>query len=540
MMLRRPLVLSGPPASGKTTLGRAIAAAVGCPFIDLDLVVEDGAGQSIAGLFAREGEAGFRTRERAAFLRALAQSPPAVIATGGGTLGESGLRRHALRVAHVVGVDAPAAVLLARAAQAPGARPLLAGDLEAQLATLLQTRADVYAEVHATVSAVGAPDDVVARLRTIIDELERCETLVVPLGKRSYRVFMEPLARARVRAEACRPSALFAVSDESVIAALPDVAALLAEIGHVLLSGRGDVDKHQASLAQVWDAALAQGIDRNAMILGIGGGVVTDLAGFAAATLLRGIRAGHAPTTLLAMVDASVGGKTGIDHQAGKNLIGAFHQPSFVVCDTQTLRTLPPRELCSGLAEVAKVALVGDPVLVGRLADRAARLSSVDVEAIVEAIAEVVPAAIQAKIDVVVEDEREEGVRMLLNFGHTIGHALEMGSGYLATHGACVAVGMNAAIDLGERLGVTPTPVAKAARALLRSLGLPSSVSALGVHVDAAAAQRALLQDKKRRDGSIRFVFLQEVGAAGVHSVSKDEAGAALVRVFADIQRGGM
>jgi shikimate kinase/3-dehydroquinate synthase len=514
-------VLSGPPASGKSSLGQALAERLGRPFIDTDARVEAMTGRSIPELFADLGEASFRSIERRALEEALSTSVPAVLSTGGGTLLDRPLRRRVLREAHVLGLSVSPEALLARIQTTPASRPLLAADPAPRLSALLDARAEAYAEVHATVPADGPFDRVLDDLGAALSELERFRTLVMPLGSRTYRVHLAPLSRLLRLSDACRPTARLLVSDARVEAALPEVRSLASELPHVLLPGLGDADKTLESLSRVWDAALSLNLDRRALLLGVGGGVVTDLAGFAAATLLRGVRAAHAPTTLLSMVDASVGGKTGIDHPTGKNLIGAFHQPAFVLCDTDALRTQPPRDLRAGLAEVAKIALVRDRNLLAHLARDAKRLRDLDLEA----LSSVVPAAIQAKIDVVAEDEREDGVRALLNFGHTLGHALEHGCDYRMPHGACVSVGMWGALALGERLGFTPRAVADEARALLSALGLPAQAEG---PVDASAAHGALFRDKKRQGGALRFIFLTDTGAGGVFPVPELDARAAL------------
>ncbi len=271
----------------------------------------------------------------------------------------------------------------------------------------------------------------------------------------------------------------------------------------MVLRGDRDADKTLPGLASVWDAALSAGVDRDAVVVGLGGGVVTDLAGFAAATLLRGLRSVACPTTLLAMVDASVGGKTAIDHPHGKNLIGAFHQPRLVLCDPRVLSTLPARQLREGLAEVAKIALCASAPLMAQLERDHQRLAGLDLDAIMELI----PRAIQEKIDIVTVDEQEHGARELLNFGHTIGHAIERACAYSLPHGEAVSLGMRAEIDLGQRLGVTSSRIAADALALLDALALPRELPAT---FDRAQAAAALLSDKKRRDGALRLVLLDE------------------------------
>ena len=518
----RPLVVTGPPASGKTTVAAALAARLGRPFADVDEAVTREAGSSVAELFAVEGEVGFRARERRAFERLLVENSAGVIATGGGTLLDSQLRHRVLRMAHVLALDVPHAVLVARSRSGVGKRPLLDGDTAARLASLLETRADAYAEAHVQVNGADDLDAVIDAAFAAIVDLERSPTLVMPIGQRSYRVHVAPLSDLERRIADLAPSARLLVTDAKVERALGRQAlSSLGEAGRVVLSGRPARDKTLAGVRRIWDAALAAGMDRNAVLIGVGGGGITDLTGFAAATFLRGIRYVSAPTTLLAMVDASVGGKTGFDHERGKNLIGAFHQPSVVVCDPAALSSLPTRDVRAGLAEIVKIALVRDPSLLARIHDERERLARCHLEA----VAALVPGAIEAKIDVVARDEREGGERELLNFGHTIGHAIEQAAGRRLPHGECVAIGMRAALGLGERLGVTPRHVAQEAKGLLDALRVRKAAPP---SLDEGTAQEALWADKKRRGGELRFVLLSGLGSAEVHRVPRAEATRAL------------
>lgn len=269
----------------------------------------------------------------------------------------------------------------------------------------------------------------------------------------------------------------------------------------------GETTKSPDHLQAIYDAALGWGIDRQTPLLALGGGVVGDLAGFAAATLLRGLPLVQLPTTLIAQVDSAVGGKTGINHAAGKNLIGAFHQPALVVADLATLATLPEREWTSGLAEVVKHALIAD-------ADLFARLEA-DWPAVAGRAADVIPGvlrrAVGIKVDVVSEDEREMGRRAILNFGHTFGHAIERVAGYgTFTHGEAVALGMRAALHLSHRLH-PDLPLGRA-DALVRRLPVPPGLADLPT----ADLTRAMASDKKVQAGALRFVVLRRIGEAYV------------------------
>ncbi len=270
----------------------------------------------------------------------------------------------------------------------------------------------------------------------------------------------------------------------------------------------GEQHKNLSEVAKIWDALAKLGATRDACILALGGGVVGDMAGFAAACWMRGIDFVQLPTTLLAMVDSSVGGKTGIDHPAGKNLIGAFHQPSLVLSDLATLDTLPPREYRAGLAEVVKIGALGDAAFFRWLEQGAAALVERDDATLTHAIAH----ACAYKAGVVARDETEHGERALLNFGHTFAHAMETVTGYnLLLHGEAVAIGMVLAARLSARLGHADAAEAHRLASLLGSLGLPVEPP---TPLDVDALLGAMRLDKKNREGRLRLILWQGIGRA--------------------------
>jgi 3-dehydroquinate synthase len=286
----------------------------------------------------------------------------------------------------------------------------------------------------------------------------------------------------------------------------------IAVPGTVVTLPPGEVNKTLPQVAAIWDAALALGIDRDAVVVSFGGGVVGDLAGFAASTLLRGIRFVQLPTTLLAMVDASVGGKTGFDHAVGKNLVGSFHQPAHVVADLAHLGTLPKRELRAGLAEVVKIALTCDAALFETL-ERSGKSLLEDGS---PELLHVVRRAIELKAWVVRQDEREQGLREILNFGHTIGHAIESGVQYKhVLHGEAIALGMVGELTLGARLGFSPAGLAARTAGVLESLGLRTEATPQ----ELARAKPFLASDKKRRGAQVRLPLPAGVGTCRVHAV---------------------
>jgi len=295
------------------------------------------------------------------------------------------------------------------------------------------------------------------------------------------------------------------------------VAALAARLPRVerLDLRAGEACKNLTEVERSCEWLAARGYDRRAAIVGIGGGAATDHAGFAAAVYLRGIAFVTVPTTLLAMVDASVGGKTGVDLGAGKNLVGAFHQPRAVVADLGYLETLPARERVAGLAEVIKCGFIADPALLAATEAWGAGGAPSDPEAYRALVA----GAVRVKAGVVAEDEHEGGRRAILNFGHTIGHALEAASGYALLHGEAVSLGMIAALSLGRARGVTPEALLARARRLLENVGLPVDVER---RLDAQVLARVGV-DKKRQGAKIRFVFCPAAGEARLEDVTADD-----------------
>jgi 3-dehydroquinate synthase len=364
----------------------------------------------------------------------------------------------------------------------------------------------------------------------------------VPLGTRSYDIHVGRglLTRAgALMAPVLKQKRVFIVTDSNVAPLYLDTvarscAAAGLRIDHAIIPA-GEASKDFAHLARLLDSLLAAKCERGTMIVALGGGVIGDLAGFAASILLRGVDFIQVPTTLLSQVDSSVGGKTGINTGAGKNLVGSFHQPRLVLADTDVLASLPRRELLAGYAEVAKYGLLGDAAFWAWLEASGAKMLGGNPELLRHAI--VTSCAAKAKI--VAADEKESGVRALLNLGHTFGHALEaeMGYGEELLHGEAVAIGMVLAFELSVRLGHCPAADAKRVRAHLDAVGLPTRPprkSARGP-VTAAALIAHMGQDKKMKDGAVTFVLARRIGDAFLsRDVSADALEATLTAALTD------
>jgi 3-dehydroquinate synthase len=328
---------------------------------------------------------------------------------------------------------------------------------------------------------------------------------------RGYSLFFRPLDTLPVllREHSLRPGRCILVTDKNVADHyIQRLDSLFQQDGWeplVLVLPAGEATKSDEHLYAIYDAALAWGIDRQTPVVAIGGGVIGDLSGYAASTLLRGIPVVHVPTSLIAQVDSAIGGKTGINRPQGKNLVGTFYQPRLVCIDTETLFTLPRREWHSGLAEVFKHALIRDETFFSWLEDEAERIVARDPGI----VRDLVYRAASIKADVVERDETEQGIRTILNFGHTFGHALERVAGYgHFTHGEAVAVGMRAALYLSRRYHRKVEHVR--AERLIRRLPVPS----IPESISRQALLTAMQTDKKADAGILRFVLLKEIGNA--------------------------
>jgi 3-dehydroquinate synthase len=352
------------------------------------------------------------------------------------------------------------------------------------------------------------------------------QTVTVAVAGGAYEILIGGGASARLaeRLAALRPTRLLVVTDEVVapLHAQRLATALQAVAPTALFAlGGGEAGKTLRAAEQVVDALVEQRADRKSIVVAVGGGVVGDIAGFAAAIFMRGIRFVQVPTTLLAQVDSSVGGKTGVNHARGKNLVGAFHQPALVVADTDFLRTLPPRELSAGLAEVLKHGLLADAEYFAIVEHDLARLRACDAAAMASAVAR----SCEIKAGVVGRDERESGERALLNLGHTFGHAIEALAGFGAwLHGEAVGCGLCLAADLSRRLGLIASPDVQRIEAAVDAAGLPVRIAGLS----RAAAVQAMAGDKKAEAGRIGFIVLERIGRAVQRAVPAAELEATL------------
>jgi len=516
------VILIGMMGAGKTTVGKLLAKQLGKTFIDSDEEIQRRTGVTIPHIFDVEGEAGFRQRE-SAVLQDLMQRHDVVLATGGGAV-LSPQNREVLKQGGVIVYLKSNVHDLWQRTRHDHNRPLLqTADPRAKLQELYEQRDPLYTEIADVVMHTGKQSVHVLLLRLQqrlealrnpnIGALESMQTLTVGLAERSYPIHIGCglLDRPELLLQHLPRKRTVIVSNTTVAPLyLERLSNMLNLHGiHVqsIILPDGEQYKNSDSLNAIYDALLKSRSERNTPLIALGGGVIGDMTGFAAATYLRGVPFIQIPTTLLAQVDSSVGGKTGINHPLGKNMIGAFYQPLVVLADTLTLNTLPDKELRAGLAEVIKYGLIRDLPFLEWLEDNIEKLLARDTAALQYAIA----CSCQNKAEVVGVDERESGERALLNLGHTFGHAIENGMGYgIWLHGEAVAAGTIMAVDLSQRLGWLSAQEVARVRTLFERAGLPVVAPKLG----AEKYLQLMGLDKKVAEGKIRFVLLQSLGHA--------------------------
>jgi shikimate kinase/3-dehydroquinate synthase len=517
----RSIVLIGLMGAGKTSIGRRLAGRLGLPFRDADAEIELAAGCSIAELFDRYGEPYFRDGERRV-IRRLLEGPQIVLATGGGAYVDAQTRATIRRHAVSIWLRCRLPTLVRRVGMRQN-RPLLAnGDPAEILQRLMAVRHPLYAEADIEVECGDeSPDVTTSRVIGALTDWAPAQLLQVASSAGDYEVVVGEglLARAGALLAPVLPQKrVVVVTDETVAklhlpTLLDGLAANAIEVQQIVVPS-GETSKDFSTYERVVDLLLAAGVERRTAVVALGGGVVGDLAGFAAATTLRGLPFVQIPTTLLAQVDSSVGGKTGINTGRGKNLVGAFHPPLIVLADISTLATLPPRELRAGYAEIVKTALIGDAGFFDWCGQNGAAVVGGEPTRQAEAVLR----ACAFKAAVVGDDEREvrpNNGRALLNLGHTFGHALEAEIGYGGIlHGEAVAVGLGLAFQLSARLGLCDPSDAELVLAHLDAVGLPSTPGHLNRRLSAARLLAHMRADKKVRDGRLTFILVRGIGQA--------------------------
>ncbi len=545
MSLHRNIFITGFSGSGKTTVGRIAARLLGWAFVDLDDEIEQTAGLAIEEIFARYGEAHFRRLERER-LAAACERDMQVVSTGGGIVVDWRNRRAMERAGAVVCLEARPETLFARVERQAredaeaSARPMLfADDALARIRSLKARRQFAYTHARLIVhtddlSPEQAAMEVVRGWKDISETNEARAAwdspdlaAVVETSGGDYPVWvgwdiMDRLGE-RVIQTVGETSTTYIFTDEHVYSMARRAQSSLERAGiaaHIFIMPAGEQHKTLKTVELAYEWLSHRRAERGHLVLAVGGGVVGDLAGFVAATYVRGMPFAQAPTSLLAMMDASIGGKVAVDLPRGKNLVGAFYQPRLVLSDVSTLRGLSARQMASGWAEAIKHGLILDEDLFADFDRQRDVLMALEPQA----AAELIRRSVAIKANVVSRDERETlGVRVLLNYGHTIGHAIESATGYdTYLHGEAVSVGMMGAANIALHRGLLDAEAVERQADMLRSFGLPLSCE--GVSVD--AIEEAMRSDKKVSAGSIRWVLLDGIGNA----VTRNDVPPELVR----------
>ena len=546
------IFLTGFSGSGKSTVGSRVAGILGWRFVDIDERIVEAAGKPIEAIFAEMGEPQFRRLEHECLAR-VCQEDGQVVATGGGIIMDGRNRLLMERNGAIILLEARPETIQGRLEkQRRGAgsreiRPMLAeSDPLARIRSLKGERQSAYTLAHWTLHTdYLTPDEaakevtrgwtlvkgnVTAANRDEQDELdeldERNLAAVVSTSSGDHPVWvgwgiLDSLGeRAR---RLLSPSAAYIITDEGVYRQARRAQVSMEAAGipaHMFIIPPGERSKTLDTATHIYRWLATRRAERGDLVVAVGGGVVGDLAGFVAATFLRGMPFAQVPTSLLAMMDASIGGKVAVDLPQGKNLVGAFYQPRFVLADVQTLQTLPPRELASGWAEAIKHGLILDEGLLSTFERQREPIQALDPEVATDVIRQ----SVAIKTGVVSQDEKEtRGIRVMLNYGHTIGHAVEAATGYEGfLHGEAVSVGMMGAAYIGHGMGLMSDEEVDRQQTLLEAFRLPLSFG----NIDIDAVSSAMRSDKKTSRGTIRWVLLNGIGNA----VTRDDVPAELVQ----------
>jgi len=485
------LILYGPPASGKTTIGQLVAQRLGRQFVDGDQWIENHWSRTPASYFERGEWALFRAREVEAY-QTLAALEDLVIAPGGGALLDPHNRAALEGTGVILCLTASLETLLARLDGGP-VRPLLLGDTPARLAALLKERESLYRSFAVQINTDGQSpasiaDEVIAKFQAA-HGLTRFE-----MGECSALFGHGLLARLPelIAEKGLRPP--FILTADSNVAPLYGATISKSLSAPLIQFPAGETHKNLDTVRELYTACVAHGMERGGTLFALGGGVAGDTVGFVAASFMRGVHWVNLPTTVLAMSDASIGGKVGVDLPEGKNLVGAFHPPALILADFDTLASLPEIELRSGLAEIVKSAIIADP-------DLFYRLGVVELESAIARSAAV-------KVGIVNADPFERGERAKLNIGHTIGHGVEAASGFVLRHGEAISIGTVAEARLARAMGLAEDGLIDEIMDCLKRLNLPTCAPGLKPE----AIRKLMGTDKKKAGGKIKFALPRKVG----------------------------
>ncbi|MCL5428316.1 MAG: 3-dehydroquinate synthase [Chloroflexi bacterium] len=502
-MKSKHIFLYGPPGVGKTNTGQVLATELNMPFIDLDHEIELATGMNIQQVFTMKGEKEFRHHENTA-IQNLGDKPASVVALGGGSLLQKKNRMIVENIGNLIVLMAEEQILINRLQSdiTSQPRPLLLDDFLKKFSSLMVQRRTHYESfpVHFDTSDLG-PAEVAWKIkvhlgRFYLRAMAGCEVVFQSDG-------LQELG-ALFKSRGLRNPALVTDENLSNTYVQDSVSAFKREgFSPVIIKiPTGESNKSWIIVNQVWKEFIDAQLDRDSTVVALGGGMVSDLVGFAASTFMRGINWVCVPSTLLAMVDASLGGKTGLNLAGWKNIVGSYYPPKLVLSDPGLLFTLPEVEFCAGLAEVVKHAVISDPELF--------YFCTLGLPWVKNHVEELIKRAMAVKIKIIEEDPKEQGIRSVLNLGHTIGHALEAVSKFRIRHGEAVAIGLVKETKLGESLGVTEKGLSDEIAKLLLKLNLPVGLPKDVLREDLI---RALFLDKKRINKSWVFALPEQIGS---------------------------
>jgi shikimate kinase / 3-dehydroquinate synthase len=519
---KKNIILTGFMGTGKTTIGKLLASRLGREFIDTDELIQVRHGRSIPEIFLELGEAAFRQMETD-LVQELAEREGLVISTGGRLMLDPANVRALSQNGRVFCLIAtPEEILMRLRNDKEHLRPLLeVPNPGERIVELLQQREKGYQRFPQVMTNDKQPAEVTKDLLDLIQEDPKRFAIDHPA--QPYEFIVGGGLLPFIRQLAGVDGMLVVITDGRVGELY---APSCTAVDHVITIPVGRQHKTLATVQTIYEQLLQLGFDRTGTIVALGGSVIGDIAGFVAATYMRGVNFVQCPTSLLAMVDTSIGGKTGLDLPQGKNLIGFFEQPNAVIADVATLQTLPPEEFASGMAEVIKHGLLADTDLLQKVESGNWHYELDTLHLPLSEIQALVAQAIQVKIAIVQEDPFERGRRSILNLGHTFAHAIEQVSGDTVRHGEAVAMGLVSAANLSARLGHCSSALQERIQLALSKVGLPTRIPAFLPE----ALLSAMSSDKKRLAGQLRFVLLHEVGQAFVTDAVPESAILATLR----------
>jgi 3-dehydroquinate synthase len=504
------IVLTGFMGTGKTSVGKELSKKLGYQFIDTDVLIEARECKPVSLIFKEKGEDYFRKIEQTV-VKEVSLVNNIVIATGGGVIKNRNNVEKLGSRGIIIWLKADPNIILKRVMLEGGKRPLLEVEEPLnEINKLLAERTPLYMQADVSVDTnYITPEETAEEILELL--ALHSQNVTVDLKERSYDIVIgsKILNKLGLRLREFRPSRVAIISNKTVYPIYKD--AILRTLNdfnikpEVILIPDGEKYKDFKWIYHIQGELLKEKFDRDSLLVAFGGGVVGDITGFAASTYMRGIRYIQVPTTLLAQVDSSVGGKTGVNHPLGKNMIGTFYQPSLVMIDIDTIRTLPKGEFSAGMAEIIKYGVIADRELFNYLENNRENILSLG-----DCFIHVIKRSCEIKARIVSKDEKETGLRAVLNFGHTIGHGIETATGYKRfLHGEAVAIGMCLAAELAVRMNIFKKKEAERIQNLIELYKLPTTIPD---NINTSDIFNAMEIDKKVKDGKIRFILPESIG----------------------------